>query len=72
MTLQITSRRIFTIKEAADRVGVYPFSIVRAERAGRIPPARRDEVGHRVYDDHDVEVLRGAFGRASASADRSR
>lgn len=58
MTRQVTSRRIYTLAEAAERVGCHDRTITRAEADGRIAPARRDELGHRVYDDGDIYRLR--------------
>ncbi len=46
----------FHIGEAARRLSVTPKHIRELERAGRIPPARRDFNG-RVYSDFDVVLL---------------
>lgn len=44
--------------------GIDPTGLRRLERAGRIPPARRDESGQRGYSHADVEVVRRVlFGR---------
>lgn len=55
--------KIYLLKEAAARVGVHEDSLTRAERLGRVPSARRDELGHRVYDEHDIDLLRALMRR---------
>ena len=62
MTSQ-TSRQIFTVKQVADHVGVHTHSIILAEKEGRIPAARRDELGHRFYDSHDLERIASLMDR---------
>jgi DNA-binding transcriptional MerR regulator len=63
MTAQITSRRIYTLGEVARHVGVHSHTIALAEKEGRLPAARRDELGHRIYDDRDLERLRVLMAR---------
>ena len=46
----------FHIGETARRLGVSPKHIRELERAGRIPPARRDFNG-RVYSELDIFLL---------------
>jgi len=49
----------FTITEAAEMVGVCAKTIVRWEKAGRIPKAPRDWRGWRVFSRRDVgEMIR--------------
>ena len=45
------------ISETARRLGVTPQHLRTLEKAGRIPPARRDYNG-RIYTEFDVAVLR--------------
>jgi DNA-binding transcriptional MerR regulator len=47
----------FHIGEAARRLGVTPKHLRLLERAGRIPPARRDFNG-RIYTEFDLALLR--------------
>jgi DNA-binding transcriptional MerR regulator len=61
--IQTTSRSIYTLAEAVRRVGRSESTILRAELDGRIAPARRDELGHRMFNDNDVERLRLLLGR---------
>jgi DNA-binding transcriptional MerR regulator len=53
----------YTIKDVAERIGVTPQAITLAEREGRIPLARRDELGARIYDQHDLERIEALMGR---------
>jgi len=55
-------RRLLSISEAARELGLHPNSIRKAERAGRVPPIRREPVsGHRYFTPEDVETLRWYF-----------
>ena len=47
----------FHIGEAARRLSVTPKHLRVLERAGRIPPARRDFNGHK-YTEFDIALLR--------------
>lgn len=58
-----TGRRIYVIKEVADYVGVTPEAIALAEKQRRIPVARRDELGHRIYSEEDRERIAYLLGR---------
>lgn len=58
-------RRIYTLAEAATLVGRHDRSILRAEADRRIPEARRNELGHRIYDEHDVRCLRELFSEGT-------
>lgn len=51
-------RRVYTLAEAAQRIGRSDRTLMRAEADGRLPAARRDELGHRIYIDHDVERMK--------------
>jgi hypothetical protein len=46
------------ISEAASHLGVGPQHLRALERAGRIPPARRDRFGNRIYGPVDLALLR--------------
>jgi excisionase family DNA binding protein len=46
-----------TITQAARKVGVSPKTIRRWEEAGKVPAARKDWRGWRVYFHEDVEQL---------------
>lgn len=50
-------RRLYSLGEAALVLGVDPSTIKKAEIAGRLPPARRDEGGDRFYVGPEVEAL---------------
>jgi DNA-binding transcriptional MerR regulator len=45
------------ISETARRLSVTPQHLRTLEKAGRIPPARRDDNG-RIYSDFDVALLK--------------
>jgi DNA-binding transcriptional MerR regulator len=45
------------INDAANLVNRSPATLRRYERAGIIPPARRDRSGHRWYTHEDVERI---------------
>ncbi len=45
------------ISETARRLGVTPEHLRNLERAGRIPPARRDFNG-RIYSESDIALLK--------------
>ena len=46
-----------TITEAARLVGVSPKTLLRWEKAGKTPKAKRDWRGWRVYEEDDVDQL---------------
>jgi DNA-binding transcriptional MerR regulator len=46
------------ILSVAQVLGVSPDWIRKQERAGTIPPARRDRNGHRRYTEEDVKHIR--------------
>ncbi len=46
------------IGKVAQAVGFSVSTIRRAERDGAIPPAPRDQAGHRRYSEKDVETIR--------------
>jgi DNA-binding transcriptional MerR regulator len=51
--------RRFNIREAAQRLGVHPHTIRKAEFEHRIPPIRRESVsGYRIFSEADIESLR--------------
>ncbi len=55
-------RSCLTVREAAARIGVGPWTIRKLEMEGRIPPARRDPLSrYRVYDDADIARIRAAI-----------
>lgn len=57
-------RNRYTVQDAADLVGLGPWTLRRLERLGRIPTPPRDSIsGWRYYSDDDVERLREALGR---------
>ena len=51
-------RKMLRVNEAARELGVSEAWLRRSERTGRIPKARRDLNGWRVYTETDVAVLR--------------
>ncbi len=50
--------RLLRVNEVARELGVSESWLRRAEQAGRIPRARRDMNGWRVYSDDDIAKLR--------------
>ncbi len=46
-----------TISQAAELVGVSPKTLLRWEKAGKTPKAKRDWRGWRVYEEEDVREL---------------
>lgn len=64
-------RHLYSLGEAAYEVGVHPDTLKRAERAGRIPTARRERTvdgygDDRVYTSNDVAILRQLLAEARA------
>jgi DNA-binding transcriptional MerR regulator len=57
---ELASRdRVFSIAEAARRLGIHPGSLRRAERQGRIPSSRRETLTRtRLFTEAEVEQLR--------------
>jgi DNA-binding transcriptional MerR regulator len=49
---------LLRVSDAARLIGCSETWLRKAERKGKIPAARRDINGWRVYDDKDIEVLR--------------
>ncbi len=61
-------RKNYTISEAAEQVGLGPWTLRRLERQGRIPAARRDPLARaRVYSEDDLTTLKAVL--ASLTAD---
>ncbi len=62
-------RKNYTISEAAEQVGVGPWTLRRLERQGRIPAARRDLLARaRVYSEEDLAVLKVALAALTDDA----
>ncbi len=57
------ANKLYTVKDVADYVGVTTHAVILAEKEGRIPPAMRDEIGHRVYTAQDRERVGALMGR---------
>ncbi len=53
--------RLLRVNQAARELGISEAWLRRAEKSGRIPEARRDVNGWRVYTEEDVVSLRQAF-----------
>jgi DNA-binding transcriptional MerR regulator len=65
----VVTPRLFRIGAAARELGVHPGSLRRAEREGRIRPARREAVsGERFYSEEDLQEIRYLLFRRLASA----
>ena len=50
--------KLMRVNEAARELGISEAWLRRAERRGRIPKARRDVNGWRIYTKEDLETLR--------------
>lgn len=50
--------RILRVSEAARQLGVSERWLREAEKGGKIPKARRDLNGWRIYTEEDIEHLR--------------
>ena len=50
--------RLLRVNQAARELGISEAWLRRAEKSGRIPQARRDVNGWRVYTEEDVVALR--------------
>ena len=50
-------KQLLTITEAAEKIGVVPKTIMRWEQSGKVPKAKRDWRGWRVYTDQELEDL---------------
>jgi len=54
--------RLYSITEAARELGLHPNTLRKAERARRIPAARRETVsGQRYFSRDEIERLRALF-----------
>ena len=53
--------KLLRVNQTARELGISEAWLRRAESRGRIPKARRDINGWRVYTEEDVEVLRKAL-----------
>jgi DNA-binding transcriptional MerR regulator len=54
--------RYYTIDSAARELGLTKWMLLRLERLGHIPPARRDpQTQYRLYDDVAIERIRQAI-----------
>ncbi|MBD0328419.1 MAG: MerR family transcriptional regulator [Pyrinomonadaceae bacterium] len=53
-----TQPRIYSISEAARKLGLSAEWLRRGEKRGSLPLARRDRNGYRYYTPEDVERLR--------------
>jgi len=49
--------KLYTITDAAIKIGVDPKTIKRWEEAGKVPRAKRDYRGWRVYTSADIDKL---------------
>ena len=54
----VTQPRIYSISEAARKLGLSAEWLRRGEKRGSFPLARRDRNGYRYYTPEDVERLR--------------
>ena len=54
----VTQSSIYSISEAARRLGLSAEWLRRGEKRGSLPIARRDRNGYRYYTPEDVERLR--------------
>ncbi len=59
LTMDIKNRK--TITEIAEIIGVSAKTIVRWEKLGKTPKAKRDWRGWRVYDDNDLIKIKNFF-----------
>ena len=50
--------KLLRVNEAARELGISEAWLSRAEQRGRIPRARRDVNGWRVYTEEDISTLR--------------
>jgi len=55
--LDTREEETFTTKQAADTVGVHKNTILNWIRDGKIPDARRDWKGYRIWFARDIENL---------------
>jgi DNA-binding transcriptional MerR regulator len=56
-------QRIFSVVEAARRLGVHPDSLRRADREGRLGAIRREPLsGTRFFTEAEVENIRPLIG----------
>ena len=63
------SSSVVGTRAAARYLGIHPDSLRRAERAGRVPQARREPVSrYRIYTPADLESLAVVLGRRAKVA----
>lgn len=53
-----TKGRMYSISEAARKLGLSAEWLRQGEKCGSLPPARRDRNGYRYYTPEDIERLR--------------
>jgi len=53
----------YTIHDVAAYISVTKQSLIDAEKEGRIPVPRRDELGARVYDESERDRVAALMGR---------
>ena len=66
------SLKLLRVNDAAGELGISGSWLRRAEQRGKIPPAKRDLNGWRVYTEADVALLREKLFPASRVSCESR
>lgn len=57
-------KRLFSIQEIADELGVHKYTIYNWEKAGKMPKAKRDPMNnYRVYSEEDLRKIKKLSGR---------
>lgn len=49
--------KMYPLKQTADRSGLSKDTILFYEKTGLIPPIARNEIGHRIYSQENVDTL---------------
>jgi excisionase family DNA binding protein len=60
--VRVTTRRIYSTEEAAEKLGISKSTILRWLKQGRIEEVRRDRNGWRVFTAADIETIKKRVG----------
>ena len=60
----IKPNNYYSVQEAADLIGISKETLLKYEKEGKIPPAKRNPINKwRQYTDGDIEQIRRITGR---------
>ena len=60
----IKPNNYYSVQEAADLIGISKETLLKYEKEGKIPPAKRNPINNwRQYTDGDIEQMKRIMGR---------